>query len=531
MVGHTRARNLIVATRSPDTLMPIAVGLDPLNFSHGEQSRSLDGKHARSRACGAVLAVLFLGPTLRAQDLKLATTIETGSTNGDLDTRRILLGKPCDASWSSVGGGVGGNYLLALKVFEDGNGAALYAGGAFDSAGNTSVNNIARWNGETWSELGSGVTGLVESLTVFDDGGGAALYVGGGFFTAGEEWANSIARWDGESWSVLGDVLGNGVDDTVWAMTVFNDGEGEALYVGGHITTAAGRFGAVIEANRIARWDGQAWSALGSGMSGEGSPFGGLVVHTLTVFDDGTGPALYAGGYFTIAGGLEANRIARWDGQSWSALGSGMDGPVLDMTVFDDGSGPALYAGGSFDTAGGVEASSIARWDGESWSALGSGLDGSGWVGALTVFDDGAGPALYVGGSFSAAGGESANYIARWDGQFWSPLGQGLGPVVRTLSVFDEGGGSSLFAGGVFDSAGGEPADQIARWGCPPPCPWDLDDDGQVRVPDLIMLLGAWGLCPEPCEPQQTCPADLDGDCQVRVPDLIALLAKWGVCP
>ena len=51
--------------------------------------------------------------------------------------------------------------------------------------------------------------------------------------------------------------------------------------------------------------------------------------------------------------------------------------------------------------------------------------------------------------------------------------------------------------------------------------PGDLDGDGQVRVPDLVILLGAWGLNPSH-------PADLDGDGEVRVPDLIILLGNWG---
>ena len=62
-------------------------------------------------------------------------------------------------------------------------------------------------------------------------------------------------------------------------------------------------------------------------------------------------------------------------------------------------------------------------------------------------------------------------------------------------------------------------------------CPSDLDGDGEVRVPDLIILLSAWGPCPEPCTPGNpagTCPEDLDGDCEVRVPDLIILLGNWG---
>ena len=71
-----------------------------------------------------------------------------------------------------------------------------------------------------------------------------------------------------------------------------------------------------------------------------------------------------------------ADYIAKWDGSSWAALGSGLNGSVHALTVFDDGGGPALYAGGSFTSAGGVAASRIAKWDGSSWAALGSGMGG-----------------------------------------------------------------------------------------------------------------------------------------------------------
>ena len=39
-----------------------------------------------------------------------------------------------------------------------------------------------------------------------------------------------------------------------------------------------------------------------------------------------SGTDLYAGGYFTTAGGVPANCIAKWNGSAWSALGSGMSG-------------------------------------------------------------------------------------------------------------------------------------------------------------------------------------------------------------
>src|SRR6185436_16714028 len=84
-------------------------------------------------------------------------------------------------------------------------------------------------------------------------------------------------------------------------------------------------------------------------------------VYALAVSDSD----LYAGGWFTNAGGIAANYIAKWDGSNWSALGSAMDGraelfnrfSVFALAI----SGSNLYAGGSFTTAGGKASAYIAR--------------------------------------------------------------------------------------------------------------------------------------------------------------------------
>ena len=49
-----------------------------------------------------------------------------------------------------------------------------------------------------------------------------------------------------------------------------------------------------------------------------GGGLGGGYVQSLIVFDDGTGPALYAGGGITSAGGAGAYSVARWDGTRWT---------------------------------------------------------------------------------------------------------------------------------------------------------------------------------------------------------------------
>jgi hypothetical protein len=50
----------------------------------------------------------------------------------------------------------------------------------------------------------------------------------------------------------------------------------------------------------------------------------------------------------------------------------------------------------------------IARWNGEEWSGLGSGLDWSGWDMVLDRDD------LYIAGAFRHAGGKNSHYIALW---------------------------------------------------------------------------------------------------------------------
>jgi len=226
---------------------------------------------------------------------------------------------------------------------------------------------------------------------------------------------------------------------------------GTNLYAGGGFTTAGG-----IAANLIAKWNGSSWSALGSGISAPaGSPYYGGNVYALAA----SGTDVYVGGYFTTAGGNAATNIAKWNGSSWSALGSGMAGGDYPAPIALAVSGNDLYVGGYFTMAGGIAANRIAKWNGSSWSALGSGMNAE--VDAVAV----SGSDLYALGRFTTAGGVSANYIAKWNGSSWSALGSGMGgfqfgfPYLNALAV----SGSDLYAGGGFTTAGGKVSAYVAK--------------------------------------------------------------------
>jgi hypothetical protein len=121
-------------------------------------------------------------------------------------------------------------------------------------------------------------------------------------------------------------------------------------------------------------------------------------------------------------------------------------------------SGSNVYVGGSFTQAGGVNTRNIAMWNGSSWSALGSGIGDStlGFVSDILAL----GSDIYAAGSFNTAGGVSAKHIARWNGTEWSALGSGLGSYANALAT----NGTDIFVGGNFITAGDVSANYIAKW-------------------------------------------------------------------
>jgi hypothetical protein len=291
-------------------------------------------------------------------------------------------------NWSTIGIAENAPYVSDFAFL----GNDVYASGFFSQINGVPAVGLARWDGTNWHAV-SGFSGAVYATA----GDGTQLYVGGSFTAASEVPSRFLARWDGVNWFSLG----SGPNSNVTAIAV----SGSEVYVGGLFTKAGG-----VTANRIAKWNGSAWSSLGTGSS---NGVGGSIfsIFALAV----NGPDVYVGGSFTIAGGRPVNRIAKWNGADWSALGTGISGPDAQIQALAF-SGGKLYAGGSFTNAGGIRVSSIASWDGTNWMSLGGGVEGG--IGGPKVFALAArGADLYVGGTFERIGQQLASHIAHWNEQ------------------------------------------------------------------------------------------------------------------
>lgn len=429
-------------------------------------------------------------------------------------------------SWAPPGSGLAAGTVRAMEMTSLGapGTGGLFVGGDMTSAGTVRTSGLARFAAGRWWDVGGGVRLLaghptVHALESFDDGAGAeALYVAGNFSLAGSIPANRIARWDGHEWSALGSGIPPG---NVSAMVGHDDGgpDGRAFFVGGTFSSTGGAF-----AGGAAIWNGRTWTRAGTRSSF-------IDAFAATDGDESTPGVLYASGGFFNADDEFVKGVARWHDDDWEVIGelptaSGSNS-IFDLAFYDDGTGPALIAGGRFTTIGGIDAINIASWNGTTWSPIGSGLQGPGtsWARRLVVHRPTAeGPSILVAaGRFNEAGGAPASGLAQWDGTAWTAIGPGLpNASVRAMHAVDNGSlGRSLLLGGSFVTA---PSGDgfIARLACPSVA-GDVDGSGTVDISDLLHVLSAWSTC-ESCT---HCPADLDGDCEVSLPDLMLVLAEW----
>lgn len=408
------------------------------------------------------------------------------------------------SQWNATFLGMDGpsDAIVAMAIWDDGTGDALYASFLDETAGGLRTPLIARWNGTGWSSLSQPIDSAPSDLVAF----GGRLVAGGRFAFSGSVAWSGVAAWDGRQWRPMGSRMYSVTDLLVheghlyaagfflgpgntagYNVTRWNAGEGEweelagpannlvenlvvyqgKITVGGWFSTIGG-----VAARSVAVWNGLQWEALPS--TNTIAMVERLVVH---------GEELIAAGGLGFSTG---ERLARYDGQQWhplpvvnrpralvsyqgqllvGAVGTpsglvtpgdappgnpwrgGTDGPVYSMLVHEG----RLYVGGNFGQAGSIRAHRFAVFDDEGWHSSVAGLDGP-----VDQFIEHDGD-LVINGSFR--GGDTySRGVLRWDGERWRGL-PGAGIEVYELAVY---GGELVAAARI--ASGGPYAHGVRRW-------------------------------------------------------------------
>lgn len=244
-------------------------------------------------------------------------------------------------SWSALGDGITGEYppyvqVNAMIVYN----GALYVAGEFDSAGGIFVSSIAKWDGTSWSPLASGIANSHISLqeSIFSLGvNNGTLYASGSFKSAGAITVNNVAAWNGTTWSALGAGFDSaGVtaltsyqgdlyaavaqgpyyyikkwNGSVWTNVVGGPGNNYYGFVyaffpfNGNLL-ATGQMNVTVNSTPlntgIAQWNGSSWSEL-SALAGDSGAIDPLAIYNTH---------LYAGGGFTHIGNVNAQSVAEY---------------------------------------------------------------------------------------------------------------------------------------------------------------------------------------------------------------------------
>lgn len=275
----------------------------------------------------------------------------------------------------------------------------IYLTGSFSKVGNIPANSIGKWNGQNWSAIGQGLKYQISN------GSGYVfseidneLYIGGSFDSAFGLQVNSLVKYDGQNWS---DVFNFPEFNSNYVVQIVK--YKNKLYVGGQFYSG---FGA-NDINAITVYDGTNWVKVGTGIPNPNDAISDMVVYK---------NELIVAGHFTKQTNPlnPGNNIAAWDGTNWHSLGdatqnygiTGINESVVRMIVHGD----YLYVCGRFTAAGGQPATHIARWDGQNWCALATDFNQYSSVVSLAFYGD----TLFAVGDFLEYNGDSTiRYAAK----------------------------------------------------------------------------------------------------------------------
>src|SRR6185437_6479133 len=327
---------------------------------------------------------------------------------------------------------LGNSFNGSINVLTIDNSGNVYAAGDFTDPNGKYY--VAKWNGTTWSELGTGSNTLYANNSinaiVIDKQGN--VYATVDSTDSNYDDYNYVAKWNGSKWSKLG-------PDTIFnnnIQTLAIDASGN-IYAAGDFTDTS------VSQNYVAKWNGSTWSKLGTGSNVLNATD---YISKLVIDKQGN---VYAVGGFQDA--TDNYYVAKWDGTTWSEVGAAnpLDpNDLINAIMVDDSSN--VYAGGDFGDAS--NHFYVAKWNGTEWSELGTGSNALPPQGPIYALASDKMGNVYAAGGYTDGVGVVHGFLSIWNGQIWLSIDSvqsnftpnGLINILTTDSV------GNLYAAGSF---------------------------------------------------------------------------------
>lgn len=252
--------------------------------------------------------------------------------------------------------------------------------------------------------------------------------------------------------------LGGGNNSQMPIRCLFYDTIDKKLYAGGQF---------VLMDNKkvwgVAVWNGSYWDSLRGGLSQNPNAYADSSTSEqswawkITRYQN----KIYVAGAIQWVNRKNQYHLGVWNGTNWEyPIAQPPNGPIYDMKVING----YLYACGQFTKFGNVTCNYVARFDGNNWQPVGDlqkylGKAYPSQVLSLANFKN----VVYVAGAWDDSSGVARN-IAKFDGVNWSNVGTGIQQggfaSINGMEALDD----NLYLGGTFDRSSDVPGHNLVAW-------------------------------------------------------------------
>jgi hypothetical protein len=283
-----------------------------------------------------------------------------------------------------------------------------WAVGYYTTVGGVLQTLIERWDGTSWAIVGSPNTSAAQNNILYGVTCASASDCWAvGYRYTGSTWRTLIERWDGTSWTIV---------------TSPNTSASQHNYLFGVTCVSASDCWAVghynvdgVNQTLIERWDGAVWTVVSSPNTSAAQN------NRLTGLSCVSASDCWAVGFYRV-GSIGQTLIERWDGTSWSLVGSPNTSSTEANYLYGVTcvSASDCWAVGYYQRGTDPAPTLIERWDGTSWAIVSSPSTSSTQNNLLAAVTCVSASDCWAVGYYDNGGFLFQTLIEHWDGTAWA---------------------------------------------------------------------------------------------------------------